>query len=311
MRNRCIALFLGLAVLAVGVCPPVFGWGGKTHKKVTSDAYFIMPEGFRRFLGMTGSGKDTRHPSLKALLEGAVEPDSKLKDFQNHVFHIHGYKMGNGPFRVEELVKEIVTDIQNKAPKAQIIQKLGWVSHYTADLVQPLHTGVATWEGIEEKDYHSKCEKDGDAHIYTYGVQFDGAMVLQRVSARIVYEALWANQYYGMLEQAYTEGKKYDEARNVLSACYSRAVNNVLDVWYTIWARSGGKTNPKIDTRPRYFPPFDEKKAGSALPRNHNSLIDSNTLEAPGGQVPGSLQPSMERPAILPPAFGEEASPEP
>jgi hypothetical protein len=87
-----------------------------------------------------------------------------------------------------------------------------------------------------------------------YGVNFDGCTNIKRVSARMIYEALWANQYYDALEQAYTGGKRYAEAKSTITNCYSRAVNNVVDLWYSIWVKSGGKTLPS-DSKPKYYPP--------------------------------------------------------
>ncbi len=267
-------LALGIGFLLAG-STPAHAWGGKTHKKITSDAYHIMPKAFREFLGETKTAK----PALKPLVDASVEPDTTLKDFQNHVFHIHGYKMGNGPFKVEDLTKEIVEDIRNKAPRSQILQKMGWLAHYIADLAQPLHTGVATWEGIEEKSYHADCEKDGNDHIYEFGVYYDGATYVERISARMVYEALWANQYYASIETMYTSGKKWQESRGVLAKCYSRAVNNVVDIWYSLWVRAGGRPNPKTDSKPKYFPPYNAKKpSSSSLP--HRTIEDEDAASA-------------------------------
>ncbi len=254
MKSRTLTLGLIGTFLAVVLIPSIgSAWGSLVHRKITSDAFFIMPQAFRTYL--LGAAAKPGSAEFITLLDASNEPDRVLKDFQNHVFHIHGYKMGNGPFRIEELVKEITDLIKKKGSKKEIIQKLGWVAHYTADLVQPLHTGVATWEGIEEKSYHSACEKDADKQVNGFGVQFDGAQPVVRISARMVYEALWANQYYSAIETAYTRGDKYDEARNILSACYSRGVNNVVDMWYTIWANAGGKINPKVDGKPVNYPP--------------------------------------------------------
>jgi len=249
---------LALALLLLPAC--VFAWGGETHRKITSDAYYILPEGFRQFLG-AGSGANPTQPHLKALLDASVEPDTTLKDFRNHVYHIHGFDMGNGPFHIEKLVHEIVADIKAKAPMAKIIQKLGWVCHYVADITQPLHTGVATWEGIEEKSFHAGFEKDVTKNVYSLPVWFDGTASVERLSARMIYEALWANQYYDAIEAAYVKGQRYDDVKKVASLTYSRAVNNVVDIWYTIWAMSGGKIDPTKDSKPKFFPAFTPAKA--------------------------------------------------
>lgn len=156
--KRHATLFFIVALISIIMSESVWAWGGRAHQKACSDAYFIMPAAFREYLGAKGD----KHPALKPLLEASVEPDRVLKDFRNHVNHLHGYDMGNGPFHVEKLVKEIAEDIKAGKAKTLIIQKLGWVAHYCADLLQPLHTGVATWEGIEEKSFHAAFEKDCD-----------------------------------------------------------------------------------------------------------------------------------------------------
>lgn len=231
----------------------VLAWGSKVHMKIVSDAYHIMPAAFREFLGET-SKPTVKKPALSGLMEGSVEPDRVLKDFQNHIFHIQASAMGKAPFHIENLVNEVAEAIQKKRPRKEIVQKLGWIGHYAADLAQPLHTGSSLDETVEEKSYHSATEKDADKFVLTYGVNFDGCTDIKRISARMVYEALWSNQYYDALEQAYTRGDKYPEVKNVIASCYSRAVNNVVDLWYTAWVRAGGKVLPS-DTKPRYFPP--------------------------------------------------------
>ncbi|MBU1105234.1 MAG: zinc dependent phospholipase C family protein [Candidatus Riflebacteria bacterium] len=229
-----------------------FAWGSRTHMKIVSDAFHIMPQAFRDFLGKV-SNPEVKKRVLNDLMVGSVEPDRVLKDFQNHIFHIQAMSMGKGPFHVESLVNEVGEAIAKKSSKKEIIQKLGWIGHYAADLVQPLHTGSSLDETVEEKSYHSATEKDADRWVLTYGVNFDGCDSVKRISARMIYESLWANQYYDALEQAYTKGKRYEESREILANAYSRAVNDVVDMWYSAWVAGGGKVLPS-DKKPRYFP---------------------------------------------------------
>lgn len=263
----------------------LYAWGSRTHMKISSDAYHIMPKAFREFLGEV-TKPTLKKPALKPLAEAAVEPDRVLKDFHNHVFHIQGYNMGKGPFHIENLVNETAELIAKKKSKKDIIQRLGWIAHYASDLVQPLHTGVSLDDSIEEKSYHAATEKDADKHVMEFGVSFDGCTNVKRVSARMIYEALWANQYYEELEQAYTSGGRYNQARKTISGCYSRAVNNVVDLWYTVWIKSGAKSNPN-DAKPKYFPPAQK--------------VSVQKLEMTAGSAAGSeIQPSeaLEEPAL-------------
>lgn len=231
----------------------VFAWSSKTHMKIVSDAYHIMPQAFRDFLGET-SKPSLKRPSLRPLMEACLEPDRVLKDFHNHIFHIQASSMGKGPFHIEGLVEEVGLAIAKKKSRREIVQKLGWIGHYAADLVQPLHTGSSLDDTIEEKSYHSATERDADKWVLTYGVNFDGCDDIKRISARMIYEALWANQHYEALEHAYTKGNRYADVKGVIANCYSRAVNNVVDMWYSAWVRGGGKVLPS-DKKPKYFPP--------------------------------------------------------
>ncbi|HNX77500.1 MAG TPA: hypothetical protein PLM07_07520 [Candidatus Rifleibacterium sp.] len=248
--NRVVIIALALVIAGSA---SAFAWGSKVHKKIVSDAYHIMPQAFRDFLGEVKKPAPSK-PSLAPLMEYSVEPDRVLKDFHNHVFHIQGGAMGKGPFHIETLVKETADLIVKKAPRAEILQRLGWVAHYASDLLQPLHTGTSLDDTIEEKSYHSATERDADRFVLNYGVNFDGCQSIKRISARMIYEALWANQHYDALEQAYNRGTRYPEVKNVISSCYSRAVNNVVDLWYSVWVKAGGKELPS-DGKAKYFPP--------------------------------------------------------
>lgn len=254
MKSAKRVLIIAVALILAGSAN-VYAWGSKVHTKIVSDAYHIMPQAFREFLGETVKPNVTK-PGLQPLMDASLEPDRVLKDFGNHVFHIQGGAMGKGPFHVETLVNEVAELIAagRKEDKPLIIQKLGWIGHYAADLVQPLHTGSSVNDTIEEKSYHSATERDADKHVLNYGVNFDGCQSIKRISARMIYEALWSNQHYDALEQAYTRGQKYPEVRNIIVACYSRAVNNIVDLWYSAWVKAGGKVLPS-DTKPKFFPP--------------------------------------------------------
>jgi len=253
MKPNCLKVVSIAVVFLLAGSGNAFAWGSRVHMKIVSDAYHIMPQAFREFLGET-TRPTLKQPSLKPLMEASVEPDRVLKDFQNHIFHIQASSMGKGPFHIENLVNEVGLAIEKKKSRKEIIQKLGWIAHYSADLVQPLHTGASLDDTIEEKSYHAATEKDADKWVLTYGVNFDGCDDVKRISARMIYESLWANQYYDALEYAYTKGKRYSEARTILANCYSRAVNNVVDMWYAAWVKSGGKVLPS-DKKPKYFPP--------------------------------------------------------
>jgi hypothetical protein len=67
--------------------------------------------------------------------------------------------------------------------------------------------------------------------------KIDGCFVVKRISARMIYELL-ANQFYDKLESAYTV-RQIQRSKTCNINLFSRAVNNIVDLWYTAWVYAG------------------------------------------------------------------------
>ncbi|HCX09571.1 MAG TPA: DUF4332 domain-containing protein, partial [Hyphomonas sp.] len=74
------------------------------------------------------------------LLEGAKAPDSKFKDFRNHVLHVSEGEWGGAPGKAMEWFATAVDHLRRKQ-WSKAAYAFGVLSHYYADPIQPFHTG--------------------------------------------------------------------------------------------------------------------------------------------------------------------------
>ena len=81
------------------------------------------------------------------LLEGAKAPDTKFKDFKNHVCHVNEGQWGGARDKATEWYARSVELLRAKK-WSKAAYALGVLSHYYADPIQPFHTGQTEEEGV-------------------------------------------------------------------------------------------------------------------------------------------------------------------
>jgi hypothetical protein len=105
------------------------------------------------------------------LLEGAKAPDSKFKDFRNHVLHISEGEWGGAPGQAMEWYATAVGHLRRKQ-WSKAAYAFGVLSHYYADPIQPFHTGQTEEEGAMHRAVEwsiAKSRDKIDGRIQTLG----------------------------------------------------------------------------------------------------------------------------------------------
>ncbi len=203
---------------------PLFGWSAKTHQKIVKEAFYSLPKEYQRKIS----------PYIDELLKGSVAPDRVYRDFDNHVFHIHGNK-GKGPDKVRQKYLEIINLIQEKRPWRLIAFELGVLSHYIADLNQPLHTDTSKRENL----FHSKYEKDSEVInpktpkdlIF---IRYPKSYILDSISR--------ANSFYRSIEDAYLNGNAFSDVSKITQAQIDKATYDVACYFYSALERGSRGT---------------------------------------------------------------------
>jgi hypothetical protein len=91
-----------------------------------------------------------RHYELYLL--GAKDPDTKFKDFKNHVLHVSDNSWGGSIREAENWYRETVEDLKAGCWK-QAVYSAGVLSHYYIDPLMPLHTDQTEEEGVVHRAY--------------------------------------------------------------------------------------------------------------------------------------------------------------
>ncbi len=79
-------------------------------------------------------------------LRGAKEPDTKFRDFQNHVLHVRENGWG-GAIRTSQLWYERLVMALRRQYWSEAVHTAGILGHYIADPMMPLHTAQSEEEG--------------------------------------------------------------------------------------------------------------------------------------------------------------------
>jgi predicted flap endonuclease-1-like 5' DNA nuclease len=111
-----------------------------THHKLALDALrHIRSDDATRWMNVF-----LRH--FDAYLQGAKAPDTRFKDFRNHVLHVGDNEWGGALDSVRQWYDRIVVELRARRWRSAVYAA-GVLSHYYTDPFQPLHTGQTEEEG--------------------------------------------------------------------------------------------------------------------------------------------------------------------
>ncbi len=243
------------------VLAPGFSWSGNTHRKIAADALSLMPPEFQDRFG----------PFKKTMMNGAIDPDRLIKDFQNHVYHVHTSRPDTyrtAPDRLQELFDTILglfhgkehLPISGKALKAylkhppaprsrdeEIAYQLGLLSHYIADLNQPLHTDGAEIDPAEH-EYHDLFEREVESQLSKISLPPIKPAPVTDIKQRVVEMTKAANEGYRSIGEAYRQGNRIYDLQPLVQKQYAASVQQVMDFWYGAFTYAGKSLSTTVAT---------------------------------------------------------------
>ncbi|HEY9068669.1 MAG TPA: zinc dependent phospholipase C family protein [Candidatus Ozemobacteraceae bacterium] len=267
-RFLLLLVFLAAAVQAGA-------WSYHTHRKIVSDAIAFLPTGFQsRFL-----------PFKDVMMQGATDPDTVVKDFMNHVYHIHSRTGHDSAVRITGLFEQAADQVRRSGPSAEAAYTLGLLAHYVADLNQPLHTGGREADSTES-DYHSTFERDVQSRMKLIPVPVPVAGGYRPVTdpaARVIEMAETAGRSYDRIGTAYRGGRGVFDLEDLVRDQYAAAVRHVADFWLGALSR-GGLVIPLI-------PPAPSITASATIPAGVRRPGDAgwSSSQAPSLGTPASM----------------------
>lgn len=174
-------------------------------------------------------------------LTGAKDPDTRFRDFQNHVVHVTDGYWGGAP-RVahqwyDRLQKYLRTERWRDAAHAA-----GVLSHYFTDPIMPLHTQQSRREKILHRPIEWSVTKSYPSIMKMWDrdqmkIVFEMSDQPGWLGEAILHGARHANQYYFPLMDTYDLGRGRRKPQDGLSLIAKQALAELFGLAVTGWAR--------------------------------------------------------------------------
>lgn len=242
----------GILLAALAAASDAGAWAFGTHRRIVADALAALPEDMRR--GLEASSGE--------ISDGSVHPDIELQDWENHYTCPDG-SCGNAPRHVAASFDSIVRDFSGgpseglgfliaalfpagcssksspagptpEPPPESLAFRLGVIAHYMADVNAPYH--AAPLEALP-LDEHLAFELDVDQRLGGIAFTFDGRYrdVGGDPAGFVLESSALTRRDLGRL-LVMGEGRE-KALQALIRRRYDRAVNDVVDLWYSILKR--------------------------------------------------------------------------
>jgi hypothetical protein len=156
--------------------------------------------------------------------------------------------------RIEKETRGVVGMLHSNQPMAQVVARLGLLSHLVGDANNPFH--VDTEEALESS--HTDFEHYFERRMVRFPTVFYGLdarfalpKYLERTFTRTASYAPLVSEEYFRDGGRHTSSEFDDRstAFGVASICYSHAITDLVNLYYYVWQQSGGDVRSAASMR--------------------------------------------------------------
>ncbi len=171
-------------------------------------------------------------------LRGAKDPDTKFKDFQNHVIHVSDNNWGGAAKACETWLVRSIEDLHN-SDWAGAAYSLGVLSHYFTDPFMPLHTAQHPSEAVVHRPLEWSICKSYDRIFRrcTHQVRFPIEAGPGWLAKAVLAGAEFAHKHYLPLIEYYDLNKGSKDPPAGLDSRSREILTEIFDYALTGWAR--------------------------------------------------------------------------
>jgi hypothetical protein len=237
-----------LMILASVACSTAECWTPKTYQMVVVQSAKVMPLSFRNIM--------YQHKS--EILSGALIPDQPGEPSHRYDVSSHsGYLYD----RIAELVTLIPKRMNERANFAEVAFYFGSLSHYLADLNDPLLLmDNDSREPAYRADFAGYLERNIPLFPWVFSGPESDLLKKDQLQEYVFQTAQQATRNYAVIGDAYyPEGALVSSDTfdlkslpfGVASLSYSRSIENTVQIWFYVWRKAHGDTK---------FTPFYNEK---------------------------------------------------
>lgn len=163
-------------------------------------------------------------------LAATDDPDTALHDFYHHVYDTTGKTYGDAPVRIEALFLQAVGELKS-GDRRSASASLGLLSHYYADICNPMHTDQTP----AEERVHSRYEDAVDDDTSLPGMNAAWITALEErpsseEGVRAAAAAAEVNSAYAELVREFASRGRDTVVDRITREALNRAVNDVAAV---------------------------------------------------------------------------------
>ena len=220
------------ALLLVAVPAAAFAWSAEAEVRIARKAAMLAPPDLRLLLEKYES------EYLRGVRDAAADGTEAR--------HREGITGRRGPIRTElnARVAASLRAVRSRQPIRELVYQLGLTAHMVADANNPLRVGSEFGPAIEA-DYEAYFARK----ITRFPTVFYGLREPGDVDAVVGHAIARSRRFNALLEEEYHRGGRlrssadFDDrstAFGVASVSYSRAVSDLVNVFYAVWKEAGG-----------------------------------------------------------------------
>jgi hypothetical protein len=191
-------------------------------------------------------------PDLRILIE-RYEPEYKqgltrAQSDEGSDSH-HAYAdSGRLKQRIEGEVGAAISALRTGQPMSSVVERLGFLAHFVADANNPFH--IANDDPRMEASHHD-FEAYFEKRLAKFPTVFYGLERNFQIRGYVDRAVKRTSGYYPLMSEEYfrfgerRSSAEFDDrstAFGVASICYSRAVTDLVNIYYFIWKQAGGDT---------------------------------------------------------------------
>ncbi|HEY0590682.1 MAG TPA: hypothetical protein VGF40_02870 [Thermoanaerobaculia bacterium] len=221
------------ALLLLAVPAAAFAWSTEAEVRIAKKAAMLAPPDLRLLLekyesdylrGVRDAAEDTsesRHRERVAGRRGAIRTELAAR------------------------VGSALRAVRTRQPMRDLVYELGLTAHIVADANNPLRVGENDFGPAVEADYEAYfSRKLGRFPTVFYGLRDEGevqAVVNHAIARSRRFNALLEEEYHrdGRLRSS-ADFDDRSTAFGIASISYSRAVSDLVNVFYAVWKEAGG-----------------------------------------------------------------------
>ena len=224
-------------MVAVAITEPGDCWTPKTYQLIVVKSVELMPVSFKNIM--------LQHK--EEILTGCLQPDTGPE-----ARHTYDLKTRSGYLqdRILELNAAIPQKINKHVPFKEIARDFGSLSHYMADLSDPLVIGDGDpREPQYNRDFAVYMEKNMDQFPWIFDGHENPLLQSGRVNDYLHQVASASVEKYDRIGEAYfPEGTLVSSDTfdwkslpfGIASLSYSRSITNTVQMWFYIWRAAHG-----------------------------------------------------------------------